>query len=51
MFYASTSVSNKKQNFISNFIFQFINKTEWNFRYTDYPQFFFSNKNFKVLNT
>ena len=26
---------NKNQNFISNFVFQFIEKTKWHFRYTD----------------
>ena len=40
MFYVSKfQYRNKNQNFISNFVFQFIKKTKWHFGYTDFTPF------------
>ena len=35
MFLSQFQYRNENQNFISNFIFQFIKKTKWHFGYTD----------------
>ena len=35
MFSVSIQYRNENKNFISNFIFQFIKKTKWQFGYTD----------------
>ena len=35
MFLSQFQYRNENQNFISNFIFQFIKKTKWHFGFTD----------------